>query len=665
MICPYWDDLKTSSGNQGVWEYHDETEGRYVLQWKAGVGSSYSTPLDFQVAIYDSAALPTLDGNNVILFQYNDLPSSSPTNQTNGSGGYETSGCTIGIQNETATIGLSLAHKNDPHPGSATWSDGRAVLITTDARALFGIIEGHVLDAETSAPMEGVEVTIDGYSYRGETDATGFYRIENILIGNYTVRAHKFAFNDALMTEVQVELDSTETIDFSMLHPEFELSTNAINHEIPPSGPTTSFDIINDGNGPLDYDIEIVYTGGGEPVDPWGNIEDIDVSGLTGDMQILGCEFVGDYWFVSGGSGQPGNNRLYKFGLDGAYAGSIPQPATGDFGWYDLAYDGEYIYGSEDGTGVIQGIDLDGNVQTEINSPLNPTRAIAYDEATDHFWIADFTSNIYEINRAGQVYSEVENSGSHELSITGLAWNPTEPDGYKLYIFSQAGTTQQTLLSRMHPISHDIQDVTVLDGEDGDHAGGCAVTGGWNSTLLVFGAIMQNNDGDRLGIYQVDFNTVWIDVHPMISSVAGGASRELTISFDTQILRNATYEVSLLIYNDVLDQTLELPVTLDVMIEAVDDPANSGLVTEYALYQNYPNPFNPSTTIRYDLKNPGHTKLTIFNVVGQEVATLVNGVQQSGAHAVHFDAAALTSGVYFYRLTSGDFTRTAKMVLMK
>ncbi|MBU1636105.1 carboxypeptidase regulatory-like domain-containing protein [bacterium] len=666
MICPYWDDLKTSGGNQGVWEYYDAAEGRYIIQWKAGVGSSFQNALDFQVMLLDTANYPTLDGNNSILFQYNDLPATSPTNQET-TGWNETTGCTIGIHNETATVGLALAYQNDYAPGVANWVDGRAVMITTNARALFGKIEGYVRDAATSQPMENAQVSLDGFNYHDETDANGFYQLNNVLIGEYVVRAHQFGYNDATVEGILVELDSTEVINLSMLHPEFTLSTDEIYVTIPPEEPSTSFDIINDGNGPLDYSIEIVYTGGGEPVDPWGNIEDINVSGLTGDMQILGCEFVGDYWYVSGGSGMPGNNKLYKFNLDGEYVGFIPQPSSSAFGWYDLAYDGNYIYGSEDGTNTIQGIDESGTVRATIPSPLNPTRAIAYDPATDHFWVADYTQNIYEINRGGQVFSNVPNEGANELAITGLAWNPTEPDGFNLYIYSQIqdSPTQQTLVSRMHPVSYDIQHLTVLAGEEGDHSGGCAVTGGWNSTLLVFGAIMQNSSGDRLGIYQVDFNTVWINVDPMISSVAGGTSRELAVTFDTGILRTAVYEVSLLIYNDILDTTLELPVTLDVTVDAEEPNPNAGMVTEYVLHQNYPNPFNPSTTIRYDLKNPGHTTLAIYNIVGQEVAKLVNEVQQSGPHAVHFDASGLTSGVYFYRLKSGDFSSTSKMVLMK
>jgi len=88
-------------------------------------------------------------------------------------------------------------------------------------------------------------------------------------------------------------------------------------------------------------------------------------------------------------------------------------------------------------------------------------------------------------------------------------------------------------------------------------------------------------------------------------------------------------------------------------------------VTEYALEQNYPNPFNPTTSIRFDLAEAGMVKLTIFNLTGQEVATLVNGSLGAGAHNVTFDARDLPSGMYLYRLEAGSFTASRKMMLMK
>ncbi|MDD5087918.1 MAG: T9SS type A sorting domain-containing protein [bacterium] len=88
-------------------------------------------------------------------------------------------------------------------------------------------------------------------------------------------------------------------------------------------------------------------------------------------------------------------------------------------------------------------------------------------------------------------------------------------------------------------------------------------------------------------------------------------------------------------------------------------------VSEYALEQNYPNPFNPTTSIHFALAEASTVTLTIFNLAGQEVATLVNGSLAAGAHNVTFDARDLPSGMYLYRLEAGSFTASRKMMLMK
>jgi len=95
------------------------------------------------------------------------------------------------------------------------------------------------------------------------------------------------------------------------------------------------------------------------------------------------------------------------------------------------------------------------------------------------------------------------------------------------------------------------------------------------------------------------------------------------------------------------------------------EPVTTQVPTSYDLAQNYPNPFNPSTIIRYQLPTAGRVTLKVYDMAGREVATLVNGQQQAGSYEARFDAAGLSSGVYFYQLRSGEFTRTNKMVLVK
>ncbi|MDW8438824.1 MAG: T9SS type A sorting domain-containing protein, partial [Chloroherpetonaceae bacterium] len=85
----------------------------------------------------------------------------------------------------------------------------------------------------------------------------------------------------------------------------------------------------------------------------------------------------------------------------------------------------------------------------------------------------------------------------------------------------------------------------------------------------------------------------------------------------------------------------------------------------YELAQNYPNPFNPMTTIRYQIPEAGFVSLKVYDVLGKEVATLVNGVKEAGSHWVTFNAKGLASGVYFYRLQAGAFAETRKMMLVR
>ncbi len=93
--------------------------------------------------------------------------------------------------------------------------------------------------------------------------------------------------------------------------------------------------------------------------------------------------------------------------------------------------------------------------------------------------------------------------------------------------------------------------------------------------------------------------------------------------------------------------------------------SDSHLPTSYGLKQNYPNPFNPTTEIKYQLPEAAHVKLTIYNILGQEVVQLVNTQQAIGFYSVKFDASQFASGTYIYRLEAGDFIQTKRMVLIK
>ncbi len=101
------------------------------------------------------------------------------------------------------------------------------------------------------------------------------------------------------------------------------------------------------------------------------------------------------------------------------------------------------------------------------------------------------------------------------------------------------------------------------------------------------------------------------------------------------------------------------------MTVGVEDGKNNNVVSNFNLDQNYPNPFNPSTKISYAIQSPELVTLRVFDVLGREVAMLVNQYQTAGSHSVSFDASSLASGMYFYKLEAGSFQSIKKMMLLK
>jgi aminopeptidase N len=179
-----------------------------------------------------------------------------------------------------------------------------------------------------------------------------------------------------------------------------------------------------------------------------------------------------------------------------------------------------------------------------------------------------------------------------------------------------------------------------------------------------------------------------------IANLGGGQYRVKFVANQTQVntpfhKMPVTYKISfstgsdttIRVMNDVNNQTFtnifyRTPTTLvfdpnnDIVLKtatltvSVNDPQVE-LPKEYSLHQNYPNPFNPVTNIKYDIPNPGIVKITVYNTAGKEVSTLVNEFKQAGFHNVMFSSGYLSSGVYFYKIESGNFSQVKKMILIK
>ncbi|NUN69320.1 MAG: family 10 glycosylhydrolase [Bacteroidetes bacterium] len=131
---------------------------------------------------------------------------------------------------------------------------------------------------------------------------------------------------------------------------------------------------------------------------------------------------------------------------------------------------------------------------------------------------------------------------------------------------------------------------------------------------------------------------------------------------DNSAVAGASYSYAVTSFDKLHNES---PATAKLSVSVVGIEQETGTPQRFALQQNFPNPFNPVTTITFQLPTAGYTTVTIYDIVGREVAVLADGMKEAGSHSVQFNGANLASGVYLYRIVSGPFVQTRKMVLQK
>jgi hypothetical protein len=187
-----------------------------------------------------------------------------------------------------------------------------------------------------------------------------------------------------------------------------------------------------------------------------------------------------------------------------------------------------------------------------------------------------------------------------------------------------------------------------------------AAAGDRSATLSWTTASETDNDGFYIERSTDGENFVRI-TNDMIPG-AGTSSSNNDYTYADQNLNNGVHYTYRLIDVDINGNEYVNPELVEVTPSFLSDAI---VIDEYKLHQNYPNPFNPSTTLVYDVKDQGMVTLKVYNVMGQEVAELVNQSRENGRYAVSFDATGLSSGIYFYTVKVNNFTDTKKMLLVQ
>jgi len=423
---------------------------------------------------------------------------------------------------------------------------------------VYGAFEGTVTDYD-GTPIQYVRVSIAGCTVY--TDENGHYLASPVEVGIWNVQFYHEDYTELIYYDVEICEDQTTVLNAMLGNPTMEIYPNSLEVMIPPFDSTSIIvTVTNNGTNNLDWyigncdkarcsntkfksqnplcDLKINGSPLNETFDPpssdevWDIVFNYNVDSLIGETYIGGVEFGNGCYLVSGGIYQ--NRKVFKLGIEGNYISSWdPTWLLGMIGILDMAFDGEYFYGSDAGTTIYQ-FDEDGNLYGTINSPINVC-AIAYDEINDAFWVKSSYSDLKLIGRSGNVLNTIPSPPS----MDGCAYDNVSYGGPYLWIF-----THTTLGHRCHIEQYDLNTLTltsVTHNVDNDFGANLYTSGALFTSgeivpgMWILGGVARGNPNILFG-YEIcphPYNPLsFVTLEPLSGTVNPyGGTQQLTATF--------------------------------------------------------------------------------------------------------------------------------------
>ena len=301
--------------------------------------------------------------------------------------------------------------------------------------------------------------------------------------------------------------------------------------------------------------------------------------------------------------------------------------------WYcgnTLINSGDTIYAGGEG-GLLRSID---GAQTWKSLGLSNVRNVII--AANKIFVMTMSS-IYFSRDKGETWLQISPVGYE----SGWSFQPSclEVFGDNLFVATTRGLYYIPLIYLDSPRLQ-------LTTEGEINFGNIAVTDVKDTAIAI-----ANIGYKELVVTDIICNSSDIEITPRTFTLPPQGGMALSIKVQTR--QTGSINEKMIIKSNSLEGTEEIPIMVNV------------LPIDYQLGQNYPNPFNPYTTIRYQISDIRHVVISIYNSLGEKVSTVLDEVIEPGKHEVVFDASKLSSGIYFYKITAGDFVETKKMLLVK
>jgi len=487
----------------------------------------------------------------------------------------------------------------------------------------YGDLEGMVTTATGGNPVEGAEIvaTMGTTVYTTYSTATGYYEILDMMVGYYTVECTAVGYNYEVVTNVEIQADQTTTQDFDLTAPVMDINPLALNVQVPPGTTTTEYiTVTNNGDGPMDFLINVYDYGRAQT----------DYSRCSNGVTIESAY---------GNTGAPGEGSLKTEGTreviihyDGENDDAIGLTAGGTFmvaARFTPDELGPY-YGDYDLT----------DVKLYIGDPGSQIILKVWEGGS----FGDPGTEIYSQDVSGSIVADSWNDLPVTPSIT-----LTSPNEYWVGYEVTHGAGEYPAGCDAGPVVSGKGDWIYFNSA-WDELQNYGFPNNWNIRAVL-----------NLG------TPPWIVVDPLSGTLAPGEDIQINVHLDATDLS----------YGDIKNADLEFVpdpdvgiVTVPVVMTVEDVSVGGNEVVETKLFGNFPNPVNNTTTFRFSLKDRSHVSLSIYNVKGQLVQTLLNTeLDPHAEHVVVWDGTAngkkLANGIYFYKLETNSQSFLKKMILMK
>ncbi|MBT7789819.1 MAG: T9SS type A sorting domain-containing protein [Calditrichaeota bacterium] len=397
--------------------------------------------------------------------------------------------------------------------------------ITVTVVAGAGRLHGRVVSAANDQPVAGslVRVVAD-FDLSTETDDEGNYDFEIMPAYNYHLLVTAEDFLPLEAEEVQIQNEGDVELNFELLHAEGVFDPELIQIEMEADDSlTTQLSLRNAGNGPLTWHAERVFP---ELVDaePWEMRWSIQIAEVLENNRIGAVAFVDELLYVAG-SIRGAENQIYVLNREGELLSQFNQFTDSNYGFRGLTWDGELLWGYDDGS--IYGFTTDGEVVSQIESPLDPVRSITWDPVRQLLWVAYLTSDIFGITREGEVEVVIDRPPAN-LRPYGMAYYPEDPDGHPIYLF--CGGDPERQIHKLNPETG--RTMFVVEPEFQGSAGAAMITGLWDPYSWVFIGLTLSN-ADAIAIWQMSSRTEWVNIEPMDGIIEPDDTIEMDVNFNS------------------------------------------------------------------------------------------------------------------------------------